>query len=445
MGKYEFQSEQDEILDIKGAVSFFLRRIWIIILCTLLAGCITLGIARLVIPKKYESYVLFNIGNSALIESYSVIVTSAPVMEEVANQAGIDYEYEQLSSMVTSSSVGGTEILRITVEDKDPEKAQLIANAITEVFPGRIGLLYPGNGISVVQSARRPTVCSYPNYKSIFSVACFVGALLSFAGLVIYYFINDSIRSVDDLVQRYRDIPLLAVIPGDKKPLSDLRKRFAKRGYKGSASGNTAEAFRFMRNELRYLFPKAEKGHVIGITSAEANEGKDIISINTAATLAVSAERILLIDGDMRSSVIAKQLGINTSPGLSDMLTDNVPLDQTIRRYKINSGKHKSVSIDVLSSGSMTADAGELSGSRKLERIIDILRSRYDQIIVDLPPAAENADTQALARLIDGIVVVVRKDVTSKSALAEALRRIELVKGNIIGFVCNEGQDTVRK
>ena len=141
--------------------------------------------------------------------------------------------------------VGNTEILRVAVEDTDPANAQLLANAIADVLPGQIGILYPGNGISVAQPARLPNVCSYPNYKNIFSLACCVGALLSFAVIAVYYFI---------------------------------------------------------------------KAHIIGITGAEANEGKDIVSINIAAVLATSADRILLIDGDMRSSVIAKQLGINKAP-----------------------------------------------------------------------------------------------------------------------------------
>lgn len=192
----------------------------------------------------------------------------------------------------------------------------------------------------------------------------------------------------------------------------------------------SAEAYRLLRTNLSFSLPDKASGKVIGITSACPQEGKSTTSVNLSYTLAEAGYKVLLIDADMRRPSVSKMLNQPSSPGLSNLLTDEC--ENIIRSGVLVDN------LSVLFSGDIPPNPSELISSDKMARSIEAFANEYDYVIIDLPPVIAVSDPLAMSKNIDGMVVVVRHGHTKKSDIMEAMRQLELVGANVLGFVYND-------
>ncbi len=190
-----------------------------------------------------------------------------------------------------------------------------------------------------------------------------------------------------------------------------------------------AEQFRSLRARLR----RAENGRqtrTIAITSPGKGDGKSLTAANLALTMSQEfQQRVLLLDGDLRRPSVHLLFGLREGPGLSDVLVGAATLDDAL----ITLPEHN---LTVVPAGIAPAHPTELLGSAAMRRIVDTLRSRYDKILLDMPPVAPLADLHVIAPMVDGLLMVVRAGVTPKPAIERALAGLELSK--VLGLVLND-------
>lgn len=189
------------------------------------------------------------------------------------------------------------------------------------------------------------------------------------------------------------------------------------------------EQYKLLRANLAFTLPENTKCPIIGITSPNRGEGKSTTAVNLAYVLAESKKRVLLIDGDLRLPTIARKLRMNTASGLSNSLLG-------VEEHQIS--VYKSGLLDtlfVLPAGDLPPNPSELLGSRKMEKLLQILSEKFDYIIMDLPPVNIVSDALAVAHLITGLVFVVREDVTDRKSLEVCVRQLKLANVNVLGFV----------
>jgi non-specific protein-tyrosine kinase len=190
-----------------------------------------------------------------------------------------------------------------------------------------------------------------------------------------------------------------------------------------------AEQFRSLRARLR----RAENGRAtrtIAITSPGKGDGKSLTAANLALTMSQEfQQRVLLLDGDLRRPSVHLLFGLREGPGLSDVLVGASALEDTL----ITLPDHN---LTVVPAGIAPAHPTELLGSAAMRRIVDTLRSRYDKILIDMPPVAPLADLHVIAPMVDGLLMVVRAGVTPKPAIERALAGLELSK--VLGLVLND-------
>lgn len=189
-----------------------------------------------------------------------------------------------------------------------------------------------------------------------------------------------------------------------------------------------AEAYKLLRTNVTFSFSSSVKCPVIGVISSLRGEGKSTTAINLAYTIAESGKRVLLIDADMRLPSVADKLGIELSPGLSNLLVEHETIPNILQHF----GDVET--LDILTAGDVPPNPSELLGSERMDEIISHAKTYCDYIIVDLPPVTAVSDALALSKLLDGIVLVVRNNYASKNAIKETLRQIKLVDLKIIGF-----------
>ena len=177
---------------------------------------------------------------------------------------------------------------------------------------------------------------------------------------------------------------------------------------------------------------------IVGVTSAGPGDGKTTTAINLAGALAQDrGSRVLLIDCDLRSSAMARRLGLNEGRGLVQAIID--PLltleDATKRLTRYN--------LDVVAAGFETASPYELLKSPRLGDLFEAARRRYDYVVVDTPPVVPFPDCRVLAKLVDGFLLVVSAHRTPRRLVDEALE--VLPKEAVMGVVFNGEQQSVAR
>lgn len=196
------------------------------------------------------------------------------------------------------------------------------------------------------------------------------------------------------------------------------------------------EAFKRLRtNVLIALGDNGEKKcRIIGVTSAQPSEGKSIVSVNLAYTLAELGKSVLIIDGDMRRPAVHDIVGANLSPGVSDILTGKTGLNESIVRYKSTAD---GTVFDMIPGGEIPDHPAELLNSNRFGKMLEVVSTVFDYVVVDLPPVNAVVDAVTVSKYVDGLVVVIREDHCPRYVLTECIEQLRYAKANILGFVMN--------
>jgi capsular exopolysaccharide synthesis family protein len=189
-----------------------------------------------------------------------------------------------------------------------------------------------------------------------------------------------------------------------------------------------AEQYRSLRTRIA----SADHGHprrVLAVTSPAKGDGKSITAANLALTMAQEFNRrIVLVDADLRRPGVHDLLGLPAQPGLADVLSGTASLDEALVHLP-------DYQLTVLTAGSRVERQAELLGSQAMRRVVDALRSRFDRVVIDTPPALPLADVAVLAPMTDGLLMVVRAGVTPRPLIERALAACD--DSRLLGLVLN--------
>lgn len=198
-----------------------------------------------------------------------------------------------------------------------------------------------------------------------------------------------------------------------------------------------SEQFRLLKNNI--LFP--EKGNppkTIMVTSASPHEGKSFVAANLAVSIAQSIdEYVLLMDCDLRAPTIHTFFGYGSKDqGLSDYLENTAPLSTVLKKAPINK-------LTILTAGQIPSNPSELLSSDQMRRLLHEVKLRYNDryIIIDTPPPYITSETNAIARFVDGIILVIRQGKTRIKEVSDILDIYGSEK--ILGVVTNFSRKTI--
>ena len=192
-----------------------------------------------------------------------------------------------------------------------------------------------------------------------------------------------------------------------------------------------AEQYRILRTSI-LLNPG--RPQVVAVSSGSSGDGKTITAINIAGILAMKSETtVLIVEGDLRKCALAPILGINSSPGLAEVLRGTISLDDAIIRAEQLPNFH------VLPAGTVTDNPAELLDSDEFRKFVKDVRKRFSFVVFDTTPAASVADFKLVMQVSDGVLMVVRPDHTDRDSFQRAF---ELVPEKLLlGAVINAFED----
>ncbi len=456
-------------IDLKRLFLALIKRSWIIILVSVLCAGISLLYTYYFVKPKYVSSAVFYVNNSSisignsvsitdlnaaksLVDSYMVILESRSSLNDVIDYAELDYSVDQLRSMISAAPINNTEIFQVAVISENPYEAERIANSIAHILPNKITTIIEGTSAKIVDYAIIPHTPYSPNYMSNTSTGFIVGLVISALLILLIEIFDIRVHTQDDIEQTC-SLPVLASVP-DMFTQSN-RKGYYRSAYAKSAEKHTqdtsqqrvksnligknltfdaAEANKVLRTKLLFSFTDSSSCHVVGVSSAMVGEGKSLSSINLAYSMSQLNKRVLVIDCDLRRPSIYKKLKFRRSIGLTELLTGQCTLSEIIQTY---TESDDSASFDVIISGETPPNPMELLSSDRMREVLDSLRPSYDYIIIDLPPIGEVGDALAVSKVIDGMLIIVRQNYCTRTALSSAIKQFNFVGARILGIVFN--------
>ena len=201
-----------------------------------------------------------------------------------------------------------------------------------------------------------------------------------------------------------------------------------------SPMGAAAEQYRMLLHRLRWMRAQRTQaiagGAVIAVTSSVRGEGVSITAANLALTAARARDaKVALVDCDLRRGAAGALFGMGARAGLADVLTGKTEIGEALGRY---SEGHLAVITAGRAPGSESASL--LAGTR-FAQTLSLLRTLFDEIYLDVPPALATADASVVAHQADGVVMVTRAGVTPREQVASAVR--SLMGAPVWGLVLN--------
>lgn len=359
--------------------------------------------------------------NQKLVSTYSQIVKSKLVLNQVINNLDLDYSYSELSKEIDVKAVDNTEIIRITVTDENAKEAVVIANNVAEVFIKEINKIYNMDNVSVIDEAEVSYIPSNDHlYRDIALalVASFV--LMSGLVFVIYYF-DDTLRDIES-IEKEIELPCIAKVFKDKNGVELLVDK--------KPNAAASESIRTLRTNLQFANID-KKVKTVLVTSTLPSEGKSFISANLAIAFAQSGKNVLLVDCDLRKGRQHKVFKIPGKNGLSNLLisdTDN---------YKEFVYNTKIENLSLITRGTVPPNPSELLNSKKNKDLINKLCRDFDIVILDGAPVTGLSDSLILSSMVDKTLLVASMNHTPKTELLNTKKALSGVGANIAGCIAN--------
>ncbi len=453
MNSYSYTSENDGM----SLIIHLLENIhWILlagIICAAIAAFYVLKMATPLYKATSKIYIVtsessislsdLQIGSS-IARDYLETFNIWHVHEMVDERLNLDYSYNQLAGMVSAENPNGTHLLYINVTSPDPEEAKLLADAYAEVLQEFIAEKMDLRRPRVVEKALTPTQPSSPRVNLTIVAGFAVGAFLAVTFIVIQFILDDRIKSETD-VQNVSGLATFGMVnlQNENKNSTEVQPEISTE----LTTAQNEQIANITRNlELDYEATETINAICssisfsgrnlkrIAVTGYEANSGKTFISLHIAMEMAKRGKKVLLIDADLRKSVMLRHYKIVISgdyKGLAHYLSGQCDLNDAIYQTNIPN-------LSLMPVGEIVKNPIPLLTSEDMNEMMDTVSEQYDLVLVDTPPIGIVIDAAEIARYCNGALLVVHHNKSTRSELSRMQKLIEQTGTPILGVIINK-------
>ncbi|HLT23708.1 MAG TPA: polysaccharide biosynthesis tyrosine autokinase, partial [Ignavibacteria bacterium] len=241
-----------------------------------------------------------------------------------------------------------------------------------------------------------------PDRPRIMIFGAAIGLILGILFAFLRNYFDRTIKTPDDIENKGGS--LLSWIPNIEAlgPSGDIESEFVVFLRPTSA---VSESFKALRTRIQYSKLESKPLQTLLITSSIPSEGKTLVSVNLAGSFAQAGKKVLLLDCDLRKPKVHTFFKEERYPGLSDYLFQNVKFEDIIRETGMPG-------LQFITSGTIPPNPSELLGSIQMKKFLDMLREKYDYIILDSPPLITVTDSEILFNITDGTVLIAQANKT---------------------------------
>lgn len=284
-------------------------------------------------------------------------------------------------------------------------------------------------GVEVLARAAVPSTPFSPAPVRNAVLALLLGLLVGVGGAFAVEFLDDTVRSTDDVDRHARGVPILATIPA----VTEWKNREKTKLISVEDPTSTgSEAYRSLRTSLQFIGLRRPLRTIL-VTSPMASEGKTTTLANLAVTLARAGRRVVCVDCDLRRPRLNEFFGRPNSIGFTSVLLGDQPLSSALQTVAEIAGG----SLRLLASGPLPPNPAELLGTARATELLAALAAEADFVLLDAPPLLPITDAVVLSSQADGVLLVATSQVTSRRHLSRAVDLLQQAEADTIGIVLN--------
>ena len=431
---------------IKDLLVLLLGKVWYIVAASIVCAILALFVSKFVMSKQYQSHVSMYVksadnqstgqdktnvdlqdinASKSLVQTYIVILTDDPVMNEVSDKLLEMYTPEQLAPYFTVTSgrvsndglrnaysmtaVNQTEVLQITATTTNAKLSSDLCNIMADVAPSFLIRVIGAGSVEKIGDAEVYNTPVSPNTTKNVALGFVGGLMVAVLVILVIDFFDNTVKNSDELGDIYQK-PIVGEIMNiggktskkDEGSSADRKKQLLFNNK--DIPFNIVENYKTMRTNLMFTL-STTRNKIVVVSSPNPSEGKSVTVANLAASMAETENKVLLIDADMRRPVQHRNFKLKNNVGLSTILSGESTFDKCVHETKNGN-------FAVLTSGVLPPNPSELLASEKMREIlVSVMRT---------------------------VLLVARYGRTTYQEIEESMKKLEIGDCNLLGFVLND-------
>ena len=343
----------------------------------------------------------------------------------------IDLEQQAIEAEERARSLGNDENEERSKKNEIERLSKLFDDASSHVSQIQVKADMSKVKAQILTPARHGNLI-FPSLGQFLGLGSFLGG---FVGLMLGYLVemaDKSFRKPEDVIREF-GVPIVGHIP----LFNSKHLKAAKSNDKMDPTAvcahmprsRSAEAFRSIRTAI--CFNAAGSSHrVIQVTSPTPGDGKSTLALNLSISLAMSGKRTILVESDFRRPKVHELTAVDNKRGIVDVLRGNAELTDTVKNTHLES-------FFVLPCGSVPKDPAELISRPEYEQLLEVLRQKYDYVIIDTPPVLAITDSTSIAPRVDSVLLAMRLGRHTRDLGRRTLMQLRDVGATVSGIVIN--------
>ena len=373
--------------------------------------------------------------------AYQLILQSPSSPENRAREERSEFVLGQLDDLETRINTAKARVSELEIELVSAFSARQIQDLQTEIanleslinnwqanYSDLLSFLEGGNSpnyLTIIESAQLPTSPVSPNVTMNVLLAAAVGFALALGAALLLEYIDDTIKSTDDL-----SISLGLTTLGSVNRI-DGREYKDKLITSQDPFSPVSESYRMLRTNLQFMTIDQSIQSMM-ITSPNPGEGKSVTAANLGVIMAQADLKTVIIDADLRRPTLHKAFRVSNLEGLTDLLR---LAKADVRDQLKDTGIEN---LQVITSGPLPPNPSEMLSSQRMVDLMQQLKEMADVVIFDSPPVLAVTDAAVLSSRVDGVILVTLAKRTRRNAARQAMERLQHVGGNVLGSVLNQ-------
>ncbi len=393
-----------------------------------------LGRDNLNLPLEFLTSVSNNVETT---QEFFNVNNQIQVLE--AKERGLTEAWGRLNSQISNLSTTNKEYYQIQRELKTANESLTRLLALNENLRIEVAKQSsPWKLITPINETIIKDVSGTLRKIALISIASlFCGAMLGF----LVDKLDSSFHTVEEVKSTVK-LPLLAIIPYNKflPDITDKNKKRKKNNeniptlsgkksiFDDKSISSSLDSYCSLYTNINLLSSDTSIRSIV-VAAAEASEGKSTTSLFLAKAATILGQRVLIVDADMRKPKIHTYLGIDNKIGLSNLITEDLLLEDVIQSFDDG--------FSVITSGTKPPNPTRLIASRKWQTLMQKLKQNFDFVIYDTPPLMGFSDAKILTPLTDGLVFVIRVGKTKRPNVQQVINDLQVSKLTVLGMVAN--------
>ncbi|MDO3658231.1 polysaccharide biosynthesis tyrosine autokinase [Acinetobacter genomosp. 15BJ] len=289
--------------------------------------------------------------------------------------------------------------------------------------------------VRIIDTAVEPVHPIKPKKLIVLILSIFMGGFIGVLIALIRNLFQTGVKDSAQIENEF-DLPVYATVP--RSPIQETRMSILKKKKSipilavKHSDDIAIESLRSIRTAIHFALSSA-KNNIIMISGPAPEVGKSFVSTNLATIFAQSNKRVLLIDADMRRGYMHKYFNLEVTPGLSELLSQQVSLEHVLHKTNVEN-------LDVISRGKSPTNPSEMLSSTFFKELLETLSPLYDHIIIDTPPVLAVTDGIIISQYAGVNLMIARYAKSQMKELELSVNRFEQAGVKVNGFILNDIQ-----